>query len=167
MLKEFQFEPFVGALPIAFGMTTDVVEKVLGPPTSRFPSDNGSLRMQYWDDDGECGFMVHFDATQQVKEVCFGSGMSLMFQNRNLLDLRDLIPFLTTIDAKPFESVGVVVFREIGLSMEVVFDPRFRHPGDPDGKYFEDRWNQRSVNCFRRGVFEGPEHEDLKPYSSH
>jgi hypothetical protein len=113
----FDVEPYVGALPIRFGMARPEVHNLLGPPKRSFPIWDGSgTSDHYWPE----RFTVGYDNAGMVKHVGFSpGGVELLIQGQviwTLTDQPDPNPILLALDPDPVESVGIWVFLRIGVT---------------------------------------------------
>ncbi len=150
MLTKFDFKPFVGPLPIEFGMTLDQVAQLLGQPKHSRERENGGYRTLYQVKEGKF-VVVFFDSKGKVSEVTFMPGIELWFMGNELMNNRNLIEFLRKFDPAPQTSVGIVLFKELGISMGLEFESTNK-----------DRFAQRTINCFARGIFDNL--HGFKPY---
>jgi len=109
-MMEFDLSPFVGALPIQFGMPSDEVTALLGKPRS---TGKGSL----WGEKGEV--VIGFDSQDLVDHFGFGPGeLSLKFRGETLWTLsnfEDPNPILLKYDSSPVEHVGFLIFLKLGI----------------------------------------------------
>ena len=127
---EFDIQPYVGALPIRFGLPRSEVPALLGlpAPAIRKKADHfGSVRVAYY-------------GTDSVVEIGFvPRGIILRFMGTELWNERtiaDPVPLLLQHDPEPVESDGFLVFPVIGVTVTGF------HDGDE---------SQRAVTVFRRG----------------
>lgn len=129
-MTKFTFEPFVGPMPLRFGMIPVEVAAFVGAP-DRFFSDPFGNRSE-----SRSGFSLGYDADSgQLIEAVF-SKCELFYQGENLFLISDVIDFLRKYDDSPQFAVGVIFFLRIGLSLTGFQD------GDED---------QKSISVTRRG----------------
>ena len=117
---EFEFVPFVGALPITFGMTSAEVEKIIGPAddSDSFPIDDVVQEYRSPREHRGLPMKVLYDKHGKVAEVMFQrGGVILKYKNVNLFDQKNLIDFLSK-DDDPEEMTGSVLFPKLGISTE-------------------------------------------------
>ncbi len=126
----FIFEPFVGPLPLRFGMAPEEVASLVGVPDRVFPDpfDNRS--------ESRSGYSLGYDANSaQLSEAVFSTG-ELFFHGVNLFGVEDVIDFLRQFDPSPKTAVGIVFFLNLGLSLTGF------HDGEED---------QKSITVARKG----------------
>ncbi len=117
---KFEFVPFVGALPIRFGMTSAEVEKIVGPAddSGSFPIDD--MVQEYRSPREHRGMpsKVLYDKHGKVAEIMFQrGGVVLNYKNVNLFEQKNLMDFLSK-DDQPEEMTGSVLFPKLGISTE-------------------------------------------------
>ncbi len=71
MAIAFNIEPFVGALPVRFGMHRTEVHRLLGPPEASHPIWDRTGTTDHWN---ESRINVGYDNAGIVKHVGFGPG---------------------------------------------------------------------------------------------
>lgn len=117
MYITFDIVPFVGPLPVRFGMLRDEVHALLGSPESSHPIWNKSGTTDYWNA-SRINVGYHNDGT--VKHVGFSpGGYSLLLSGRGIwssADQPDPNPFLLEHDPAPVEYAGFLIFRAIGVT---------------------------------------------------
>jgi hypothetical protein len=130
---KFVLDPFVGALPLRFGMTATEVRALM--PSG--PWSRGATR----DDFRELG--VNYDPHGLAAEFCLVPGkVELTFGDDVLLGpgaVPDLVAVLRVHDPAPLEYLGFLVFPKLGVNIT----------GFHDG----DR-SQLAFNVFRRGFWD-------------
>jgi hypothetical protein len=135
----FDIQPYVGALPIRFGMARPEVHNLLGPPHRNVPIWNGSGTSDHYRQEH---FNVGYDNAGMVKHVGFApAGVELLIQGQviwTLTDQPDPNPILLALDPDPVESVGFWVFLRIGVTST--------------GYHDNDR-SQRAVTVFPRDTW--------------
>jgi hypothetical protein len=148
-MRAFDLSPFVGALPIAFGMTRDDVHAILYLPDSSSP---------IWDKSGTCDrwhtlrMNVGYDNSGIVNHVGFGpGGVILRILGSELwtdANQPDPNPTLLKLDPNPLERVGFLFFTRLGIKTA--------------GYHDDDDESQRAITVNPRGT-----HDDfLKRASS-
>jgi hypothetical protein len=117
MQVAFDIEPFVGALPVRFGMNRDEVHASLGRPEASRPIWNKSGTTDYWN---KARINVGYDNAGTVTHAGFGpGGYTLSLRGRQLWSIAeqpDPNPLLLLLDPTPLESVGILIFPAIGIS---------------------------------------------------
>src|SRR5215204_3303021 len=107
----FDIEPFVGALPVRFGMYRSEVHRLLGPPEASHAIWDGSGMTDYWN---ESRINVGYDNDGAVKHVGFcPGGCELLLRGTPLWSLDeqpDPNPHLLRLDPTPVESVGILIY---------------------------------------------------------
>jgi hypothetical protein len=139
-MREFDLSPFVGAVPIAFGMTRDDVHAILDLPDAC---------SSIWDKSGTCDHWhasrmnVGYDNSGIVKHIGFGpGGVSLRILGSELwtdANQPDPNPTLLKLDPDPLERVGFLVFTRIGITTTGY------HDGDD---------SQRAITVYPRGTYD-------------
>jgi len=117
MAFAFDIEPFVGALPVRFGMPRAEVHRLLGPPEASHPIWDGSGTTDNWN---ESRVNVGYGTDQAVKHVGFSpGGYELSLRGVPLWSLAeqpDPNPALLRFDPAPVETVGILVYPALGVS---------------------------------------------------
>ena len=117
MATAFNIEPFVGALPVRFGMHRLEVHRLLGPPEASHPIWDRSGTTDYWN---ESRINVGYDNAGTVKHVGFSpAGCELSVSGALLWSLDeqpDPNPHLLRRDPSPVESVGILIYLALGIS---------------------------------------------------
>ena len=117
MAFEFDIEPFVGALPVRFGMQRAEVHRLLGPPETPSIIWNRSGTVDNWN---ESRVNVGYDNEGVVKHVGFSpGGCSVSLRGAPLWSLDeqpDPNPHLLRLDPTPVESVGILIYAALGIS---------------------------------------------------
>jgi hypothetical protein len=113
----FNIEPFVGALPIRFGMNRARVHELLGIPEASHPIWNRSGTTDYWN---ESRVNVAYDNHEIVKHVGLSPGGCKLFIRGTVLWSTEAQPDpnweLLHLDPAPLETVGILVFTALGIS---------------------------------------------------
>lgn len=128
----FTIKPYVGALPVAFGMRTDGVIAVLGEPLIK--STNFRKRMTYDYDFVNIGF----DSKSTVVHIGFVPGANVEFENQSVF-LRETFEKLVKLDSEAKQVVGFVVLLKFGIAFT--------------GFHDEDQ-SQRSISVFVAGAYD-------------
>src|SRR5215831_15641166 len=116
MVTSFNIEPFVGALPVRFGMRRSEVHRLLGPPEASNPIWNRSGTTDYWN---QSRINVGYDNDGVVNHVGFrpgGCDVSVCGTLLWSLDQQpDPNPDLLRRDPAPMESVGILIYPTLGI----------------------------------------------------
>jgi hypothetical protein len=109
-MHTFVIEPYIGALPLRFGMSPKQVEAFLGQPDEVFHSFTGNL--------GERRLNVNlsYHDDRQLVEAVFAPGTEVLFENQDLFKEPDSIEFLRGFD-QPYKAVGFIFFPELGIRL--------------------------------------------------
>jgi hypothetical protein len=114
---QFDIQPYVGALPITFGMPRAEVHRLLGPPESSHPIWNGSGVAEHY---SRARYNVGYTSAGVVDHLGFSpGGAELFFQGRPLWTAEaqpDPNPLLLELDPEPVEFVGFWFFLAIGVT---------------------------------------------------
>jgi hypothetical protein len=87
MALAFDIEPFVGALPVRFGMHRSEVHRLLGPPEASHPTWDRSGITDYWN---TSRINIGYDNDRVVKHVGFcPGGCELSLRGTRLWSLED------------------------------------------------------------------------------
>jgi hypothetical protein len=137
-MRDFDLSPFVGALPIAFGMTRNDVHAILDLPDVSFP---------VWDKSGTCDgrhtlrMNVGYDNSGIVNHVGFGpGGVNLRILGSELwtaANQPDPKSTLLKLDPDPLERVGFLLFTRLGITTT---------------GYHDDDESQRAIRVYPRGT---------------
>jgi hypothetical protein len=115
-MTSFDIEPFVGALPVRFGMARSEVHGLLGTPEASNPIWNESGTMDYWN---ESRIIVGYDNNGIVNHVGFRPGGCKLSLRSTLIWSIDEQPdpnvHLLQIDSAPVESVGILFYPSLGI----------------------------------------------------
>src|SRR4051794_26118930 len=121
----FYVEPFVGPLPLRFGMKEAEVAKLLGPPIRRDVGGLGGI------DESRPNLSIGYsDPEKELYGATFSPGIKLFFHGEDLLSHKDPIEFLQKF-ASAFQAVGMVFFPELGIRLSGF------HDGDDSQKAIE------------------------------
>jgi hypothetical protein len=145
MVQSFAIEPYLGAIPIRFGMKPTEVESEIGPPISILP-DHFSNRVE------ERPHLIIGDSAHDdtLCEAVFAPGAKLLFGQHELFQHPDPIALLRQVDPSPYEWVGFVIFLKLGIRLSGF------HDGDE---------SQKAIAVVKKGYWD--EHvDDFLPYSA-
>lgn len=113
----FDIQPYVGALPVTFGMHREEVHQLLGPPESSFPIWDGSGISDSFD---RARHNVGYDNAGTVRHVGFSPGaVELSIQGRLIWtpqEQSDPNPVFLALDPAPLEHVGFWIYLRIGVT---------------------------------------------------
>lgn len=143
-MTKFEVAPFIGPLPLRFGMSPGDVASILGPPKASsidFLGDREEER-----DGLNLGYAR---GTDQLQEVVFSPGTTLVFQGMELLTSPDPIAWLRRFDPKPQLWVGLVVFPALGIRVS---------------GYHDDDDSQKAIGVARRGSWDAYQ-DDFEPFT--
>jgi hypothetical protein len=116
-MNAFTIEPFVGALPIRFGMTPAEVEAELGPPQEVLPNPfghRGELR-----DTSSIGYSA---TDNRVVEIVFRPGARVSFDGHDIFSDPEIIGFFRRYDPVPYLFVGFIIFPKLGIRLSGFHD---------------------------------------------
>ena len=136
MRDAFDIQPFVGALPLRFGMSRPEVHSLLGPPEASHPQwdDGGKLNFGLKDHWHTLRLGVGYNKQDAVIHVGFRpGGCDLSFQGKPLWSPThqpDPNGELLRHDPTPLEMLGSLVFLALGVSTSGY------HNDDPDNVAF-------------------------------
>ena len=108
---DYRLVPYVGALPITFGMSPTEVAAIAGRPSAvgtTYPNPTEEQRGPI--------FVRYSPEDQKVLEIAFLPSAELTYQGVDLFGCDDRIGFLSKSD-QPLAVVGVVVFLRLGITM--------------------------------------------------
>jgi hypothetical protein len=117
-MRSFDIHPYLGALPITFGMTRAEVHALLGAPEVSFPP---SAWFNGISDSWEGGNpSIGYDEQETVNHIGFGPGdFSLLLAGSPLWPASehpDPNPALLRLDPSPIEALGDLMFDRIGVT---------------------------------------------------
>lgn len=132
---ELEFVPYIGALPLRFGMSRAKVKAVIGAePHPRF----SRATRDHFD-----ALSVNYDSDGLSAEFClFPEKVRVVFDGIVLLGdggVTNPVPVLLDRDPEPVESLGFLVFPGLGVNITGF------HDGDE---------SQLAFNVFRRGFWD-------------
>jgi hypothetical protein len=149
--ETFDIHPYIGPLPLKFGMRQAEVHKLLGSPEhSRARFDDAGVR-EFWH---ESSIQVFYDKKGAVEEVTFLSGSNLLLSGTPLWTetQRDPNPALLKHDPDPVESVGILIFLGVGISTDGFH-----------GKHIPEEERDPTLTAFRKGAFDEAKERSHKP----
>jgi hypothetical protein len=113
----FDIQPYLGAIPITFGMHRDEVHRVLGVPERSRPNWNKSGFSEFY---LKKRYNVGYDNTWKVNHIGFGPGfVELLIASEPIWTLEsqpDPNPIFLALDPEPFEHVGFWLYQRIGVT---------------------------------------------------
>jgi hypothetical protein len=134
-MLSFDLCPFEGAAPIMFGMPRAKAIEILGNPAV------SGIGRDYWGRQNEINVGYGEDTT--VNHVGFGPGeFELRIKNEVIWTPQSHVDpnaKLLTYDSNPLESLGFLVFANIGVTT---------------GGYHDDDPNQYSITVFPKGAWD-------------
>lgn len=139
---EFDIHPYVGPLPLRFGLPRAEVPAIFGEPPPRKRDDEdyfGPVRVAYYGSDtvAEVGFVPR--------------GLILRFMGTEIWNeqtITDPLPLFLQHDPAPLETFGFLVFLGLGLTVTGF------HDGDTP---------QRAITVFRHGHWDDQLSDAKKP----
>jgi hypothetical protein len=133
----FDIQPYIGALPITFGMSRAEVHRLLGTPESSFPIWDGSGVSEHY---AQARHNVGYTNDGLVNHLGFSpGGAELSILGRPIWTVSsqpDPNPILLAFDPAPLELVGFWFYLAIGVTST---------------GYHDDDPAQRAVTVFPRG----------------
>jgi hypothetical protein len=149
MAAEFDLKIYIGAGPLRFGMTRKQVEAVLGPPDKTKRTMFRNEAQEFRRDNGMQ--TIYSAAEDTLVEISFYGNQSVAFEAMDVFQTpgTEVISRLSEADGKPLETVGILVFLNLGIAMT--------------GFLQEDEPGQKSISVFAKGRWDS-EIEDLKPF---
>lgn len=139
-MKQFEILPFVGALPLRFGMTSDEVHGILGGPRAVRTNRLGEK-----DEDYHEASAGYDKASAMLVELGFVQPSVVRFHGIDLFRDADAILRLADADGAPLEGLGFVVFPALGIAL---------------ADFHSEQESDRVVTVFARGRW-----SDLKHFS--
>jgi hypothetical protein len=110
-------EPYVGALPIRFGMKPDDVAGVVGAASRVFPGVFGTTAEE------RPNLMIGYTENENsVFEINCHVGTILLYRGTDLLTHPGPIEYLRQFDATPVLWVGLVLFLHLGIQLSGFHD---------------------------------------------
>ncbi|WP_395752392.1 hypothetical protein [Prosthecobacter sp.] len=131
------FEPYHGALPLKFGLTTPEASQILGIPRHRQATSYGPEGQEWVYDQ----FNLAFDTEDKLYQIGFDKSFSgeLLFRGIEIMKGADALRRLADIDGEPFIWVGFIMLMNLGLRL---------------GGYHESADEGRTVSLFKRGRYD-------------
>ncbi len=148
----FDIKPYLGTGDICIGMSKSEVDKVLGKADesskSMFSNETKEFRF-------ENGLQVVYSETEKtvVEISCYRNIPNVTFNQVNVFDEpgMKIMKVLADADGSPLETVGIIVFQKLGVSIT-----GFDDDDNPGGK---------SLTVFARGRMD--EYlDDAKPFTT-
>jgi hypothetical protein len=125
-------------------MTIQQVNDLLGAPLATRARTNGKGRSALYEVESDKSYIkVFYDKRDLAQEYEFDDGCQLWFDGVDLLRVEPLVPHLAAYDPNPEVSVGIAVFKQIGLSTNA-----------ESASARDDLGCPLSICCFARGVFD-------------
>jgi len=132
---EFELIPYVGVLPLQFGMPREEIQSQLGQSPSLVSGkpfrDNFDI------------LAVNYDAKELASEFClFPKGLELTLNQQIVLEVgrfRNPLKVLLQYDPEPLQAFGFLIFMALGVSISGY------HDGNPA---------QRAFNVFGKGTYD-------------
>ena len=116
-MRTFDIQPYVGALPIRFGMTRAEVHALLGAPDDSSPPTRWSGICDWWE---EYCLNLGYDEKETVAHFGFSPGnYGLLLCGSPLWSASehpDPNPSLLRLDPNPIETLGFLMFDQLGVS---------------------------------------------------
>ena len=149
MITEFEFEPYVGALPLKFGMRPNEVLSLMKSNPNITKSYIGETEHDYG------SVIARFSKEEDaLVELSFIPKTSkLLFNKKDLFDVEhngNPIKILHKVDPNIFETCGYLIFLNLGISVT---------------GYHDDDEEQRSISVFKKGYWDD-ELDDARPWSN-
>jgi hypothetical protein len=111
MASVFEIRPFEGVGPLSFGFTADDVAFAVGPPLRRLKNWKGNY------EEYRHGFKSCYDHHGHLVEVVLFPPSSAILAGRDLFALQDPVSELRKLDEHPYQSMGISVFLQLGVSV--------------------------------------------------
>jgi hypothetical protein len=139
-MSSFDIWPYVGALPLAFGIPRVEVHALLGRPEFTSPPTEWRSLCDSWEG---ATIQVGYDTESKLNHVGFGPGtFSLLLQGSEFWSASehaDPNPFLLRFDPDPLEILGFLIFDRIGVTTT---------------GYHDDDDNDRAITVYPRGAWD-------------
>jgi hypothetical protein len=130
----FKIEPYVGPLPLRFGMTEQAVAAVIGAPLSKRKNHLGEPAH----DHGFCA--IGYDKqTLLLNYVGIRPEAHVSYRGISIFEDPNALASLVAEDGSAVEFVGFILLRQLGIALSGF------HDGDT---------SQRAVNLFERGRYD-------------
>jgi hypothetical protein len=117
MMRSFDIHPYLGALPIIFGLTRAEVHALLGVPQVSSPPTPWRGISDSWEGGNPS---IGYDEKETVTHIGFGPGdFSLLLSGSPLWSASehpDPNPALLRLDPNPVEALGFLMFDRIGVT---------------------------------------------------
>jgi hypothetical protein len=114
---KFELAPFVGPIPLKFGMSREQVAELLGTPKRTLgPNDDGVF------DEIRDPVFIRYHEKWHLWDASFAPGCVVLFNGRSLFDDADTVQYLQGLDPSNYESVGFLQFPKLGLMLSGFHD---------------------------------------------
>jgi hypothetical protein len=141
-MRTFDIRPYLGALPITFGMRRPEVHALLGPPRTTHPPNPWRGIGDWWEGANPS---ISYDGAETVVHIGFSPGdFSLLLSGSPLWSPSghpDPNPSLLRLDPDPVEVHGFLVFNRIGVTTS---------------GYHNDDENDLAITVYPRGAWDEP-----------
>jgi len=131
---KFEIIPYVGALPLKFGMTNTEIAAIIGLPRVKMQNRKG-------EPDHDHGFCaVGYDKiTFRANFFGFSPPSDICYKKVPIFNNPDAFQFLISEDGQPLEFVGFILLLNLGISLS---------------GFHDNDEAQLAVNIFEKGRFE-------------
>ncbi|MCF7789057.1 MAG: hypothetical protein K9N47_23235 [Prosthecobacter sp.] len=131
------FEPYIGAPPLRFGITTKEASAILGEPGSVQINTAGPAGREFTFDE----MRLAFDTNDHLYQIGFDKNFTgtLLYNGTDILRHSEALKLLSEIDGKPCVWVGFIMLMNLGLRL---------------GGYHEEADEGRTVSIFNRGRYD-------------
>jgi len=134
VMTAFELAPYIGSKPVLFGLNSNDVRTILGPPDSVTEHEPGKLS-EYRN-----GSRIGYEADNSgVAEISLWAPSTLMLNGSDVLQVDDFVQRLMSLDPEPRECVDFLIFFKIGVAVT---------------GYEGIEEKQRTINVFRHGVWD-------------
>ena len=117
-MSDFEIVSFVGALPLRFGMSTEHVVDVLGPPDHAGPGWKGILSYNYNSRGLDCSVGFGGEA-KTANHLGFGPhGSTIRFQDLDLFSDQSAWRTLLSRSSDHHLWVGFLIFCDLGIMLD-------------------------------------------------
>lgn len=131
------FEPYLGAAPLRFGISISDACAILGEPNFVQVNTAGPEGRELAFDDMRLAFDAHDRLYQIGLDRSFNG--TLLYNGIDILRDSDALKLLSEIDEKPHAWVGFIMLMKLGLKL---------------GGYHEEADEGRTVSLFNRGRYD-------------
>jgi hypothetical protein len=138
----FEIVPYIGALPIKFGMTEEEIVALLGEPKFRSKTFTGGMCFDYFTGNTKFGhFNIGFAKDGRVDHVGFSPGSDVVIDQLNVF-APGSFEALVKRDGHAMEVAGMIILLNFGITM---------------GGFHDDYEEEKGVTVFVRGA-----HDDVR-----